>query len=479
MIENSITPRAVVIDDIDAGRELTSIALESSQIGFKVDSYDSYYSYETWQKSNPSEKVDLFLLDYKMPRIDGLKAAELISKIYPNTQKILTTDHKEVVEKIDLPNIDKLVYKHINFSEYQKGMYSVVSEMIRERKIVQHYNIGVIGVGKLGDRSIKFSQDLPYIDKIFIYSRHGNDEKREQFEDAMRNSQMHQTEKLVFCHSLESIIDKKPNILLGTSGKYGFNSSDFGSGKENMIPSYDTNFEFSQEIFYTLEKRGFEGMYVCETTPPELLIAYGRKIYRGGILTSWAADTIRARAHFIKDWQKRVTEEGYGEVRQDNIDISVIGTHRWSIPLLNKSCRIKGFKLEDVLPEFKDHNFAVKYADRLKRKMTKQADKSIEAGRELSAFHRDTSIAMRECLENIAYLKRCPNSSWVCEVSIDGIEGYILAPAIIDYRNCRLIKNFNPDELDESTREKIKKQLLWQNKIVRNRFEQMKLTKSN
>src|SRR3989344_3555194 len=111
--------------------------------------------------------------------------------------------------------------------------------------------------------------------------------------------------------------------------------------------------------------------------------------------------------------------------------------------------------------------------------MTKQADKSIEAGRELSAFHRDTSIAMRECLENIAYLKRCPNSSWVCEVSIDGIEGYILAPAIIDYRNCRLIKNFNPDELDESTREKIKKQLLWQNKIVRNRFEQMKLTKSN
>jgi len=49
MIENSITPRAVVIDDIDAGRELTSIALESSQIGFKVDSYDSYYSYETWQ----------------------------------------------------------------------------------------------------------------------------------------------------------------------------------------------------------------------------------------------------------------------------------------------------------------------------------------------------------------------------------------------------------------------------------------------
>ena len=86
--------RILIVDDSDSTRGLVREYLES-QPDFEVcgEAVDGWEGIEKGRELKP----DLIVLDYSLPRMNGLKAAVMLHEIVPNTPIILFTFYKDVI----------------------------------------------------------------------------------------------------------------------------------------------------------------------------------------------------------------------------------------------------------------------------------------------------------------------------------------------------------------------------------------------
>ena len=100
----------LIVDDHEHIRKLVRAFLES-EAGFEVcgEAVDGYDAIEKAQALKP----DLILLDLSMPRMDGIKAAQRLKKMLPQTPIILFTSHQGALRSFDARavGIDAVVAK--------------------------------------------------------------------------------------------------------------------------------------------------------------------------------------------------------------------------------------------------------------------------------------------------------------------------------------------------------------------------------
>jgi DNA-binding NarL/FixJ family response regulator len=86
--------RILIVDDSDSTRGLVREFLESRP-GFEVcgEAADGLEGIEKGRKLKP----DLIVLDYSLPRINGLQVAVFLHQVVPNTPIILFTFYKDVI----------------------------------------------------------------------------------------------------------------------------------------------------------------------------------------------------------------------------------------------------------------------------------------------------------------------------------------------------------------------------------------------
>jgi two-component system nitrate/nitrite response regulator NarL len=86
--------RILIVDDSAPTRGLIRTFIESRP-GFEVcgEAVDGFEGIQKTQELMP----DLIVLDYSMPRINGLQAAVILHEIVPNTPIILFTFYKGVI----------------------------------------------------------------------------------------------------------------------------------------------------------------------------------------------------------------------------------------------------------------------------------------------------------------------------------------------------------------------------------------------
>jgi DNA-binding NarL/FixJ family response regulator len=86
--------RILLVDDNALIRGLVRLYVESRS-GFEVcgEAADGVEGIEKGRELKP----DLIVLDYSMPRINGLQAAEILHQVAPNTPIILLTIYKDAI----------------------------------------------------------------------------------------------------------------------------------------------------------------------------------------------------------------------------------------------------------------------------------------------------------------------------------------------------------------------------------------------
>jgi DNA-binding NarL/FixJ family response regulator len=86
--------RILLVDDNALIRGLVRLCIESRH-GFEVcgEAADGVEGIEKGRELKP----DLIVLDYSMPRINGLQAAEILHQAAPNTPIILLTIYKDAI----------------------------------------------------------------------------------------------------------------------------------------------------------------------------------------------------------------------------------------------------------------------------------------------------------------------------------------------------------------------------------------------
>jgi DNA-binding NarL/FixJ family response regulator len=86
--------RILVVDDSAATRGLVRTFIESRS-GYQVcgEAADGLEGIQKGRELKP----DLIVLDYSMPRINGLRAAVILHEIVPNAPIILLTFYKDVI----------------------------------------------------------------------------------------------------------------------------------------------------------------------------------------------------------------------------------------------------------------------------------------------------------------------------------------------------------------------------------------------
>lgn len=89
-----MSKRILLVDDNALIRGLVRLCIESRP-GFEVcgEAADGVEGIEKGRELKP----DLIVLDYSMPRINGLQAAEILHQAAPNTPIILLTIYKDAI----------------------------------------------------------------------------------------------------------------------------------------------------------------------------------------------------------------------------------------------------------------------------------------------------------------------------------------------------------------------------------------------
>ena len=86
----SVTPRILVVDDIEDNREILKTLLEDE--GYQVETAEEGYSAIAKIERQPP---DLILLDMMMPGLDGDGVAQWLAKNYPFIPVLVVTGHAE------------------------------------------------------------------------------------------------------------------------------------------------------------------------------------------------------------------------------------------------------------------------------------------------------------------------------------------------------------------------------------------------
>ncbi len=87
-------------------------------------------------RSFKSHNPDIVITDIRMPKMDGIKMAEEIKKINPNTPIIILTAHSEsdyLIKAIEI-GIDKYLLKPIDIQDLLKALIQISSRLLEERE---------------------------------------------------------------------------------------------------------------------------------------------------------------------------------------------------------------------------------------------------------------------------------------------------------------------------------------------------------
>ena len=119
--------KILIVDDHEHIRKLVRAFLES-EAGFEVcgEAVDGYDAIEKAQALKP----DLILLDLSMPRMDGIKAAQRLKKMLPQTPIVLLTSHHRALQGYDAHavGIDAVVAKDGGMSLLLDRVQSLLQE---------------------------------------------------------------------------------------------------------------------------------------------------------------------------------------------------------------------------------------------------------------------------------------------------------------------------------------------------------------
>jgi DNA-binding NarL/FixJ family response regulator len=99
----------LIVDDSAVVRQAIHSCLDESGFAVCGEAIDGYDAIQKAEKLQP----DLILLDFAMPRMNGIEAAPLLKRILPETPIIMLTSHYPAVQDLSaLPiGIDAVVPK--------------------------------------------------------------------------------------------------------------------------------------------------------------------------------------------------------------------------------------------------------------------------------------------------------------------------------------------------------------------------------
>jgi DNA-binding NarL/FixJ family response regulator len=90
-----LVPKCIlIVDDSSAVRNAVRSFLEESGFGVCGDAVDGRDAIQKAKELNP----DLIILDFAMPRMNGIEAAPILKKMLPETPIILLTSHSGALQ---------------------------------------------------------------------------------------------------------------------------------------------------------------------------------------------------------------------------------------------------------------------------------------------------------------------------------------------------------------------------------------------
>lgn len=111
--------RILIVDDFAPLRRLAAVLLADSGITIVGDASDGEAAVDAARRLTP----DVVLLDYQMPRMDGLTAARLLKQL-PHAPRIVlwSSDAEELVGAARAAGIDAVLPKGCSQSQLQQAL---------------------------------------------------------------------------------------------------------------------------------------------------------------------------------------------------------------------------------------------------------------------------------------------------------------------------------------------------------------------
>jgi DNA-binding NarL/FixJ family response regulator len=123
-MNNNKPIRVLVVDDHDSVRQTLNIALLTySDIEWAGEAVNGVEAVEQCQKTKP----DVILMDFHMPKMDGVTATSIIRKQYPHVKIIAMTTFSDpfLVKTAVEAGADTYLYKDVSMTELANTIRSV------------------------------------------------------------------------------------------------------------------------------------------------------------------------------------------------------------------------------------------------------------------------------------------------------------------------------------------------------------------
>lgn len=477
-------PKAVVIEDDLHQRFLFKEALLENSLGFDVKTFSRI-------PDNLEELRDttLFLIDYKLPGINGLEISRKLEKKKFLGAKIMITGYanKEMMRSSIKEQLwDGWLEKPVKLKE----LGSEIHNLKIKGKLTQKLNVGIIGLGSLGTELYLRSGRLPEVNTTHIFSNFSKNDYS-SFLNSLEKSmlavekdfniileedpgyfldEINGLEKYhkVIAHKgdkgLETLARSNPDILFITTGEHNA----FYSDREKL---YESSIKKVEPIFKILRDTYYQGLVFLGSNPigPLLKIGeyYGLDKYK---LTGFSPDIERAKDLILG----YIYSLGDNQVTSD--DLKILGglEHGKELLFLDHSL-IGGEYLGDKYPIFNNPKVREEIINTLHR----IGLEAMLASKALKKNYSGTPDTGERIIKDIAYFKECPEDfiyTYLDEDFIGGQSAFFGWPVEIDYRFSGIHRDpyFNITDLDKDIINQVRIQAEEQNKL----FERVYLGKN-
>jgi len=142
--------KILIVDDNSINRKV----LAESIAMFDLDVTTAASAEEAFEEVKNNQDYDLIFMDWKMPELDGIKAAQIIKEEFDLEaipKIMLITAFGEELKKIEQKNIDKVLFKPVTQSTLFNAIISSLSEnnLNSNHQVVQESHINDLGKVKI------------------------------------------------------------------------------------------------------------------------------------------------------------------------------------------------------------------------------------------------------------------------------------------------------------------------------------------